>query len=84
MTKCNTFIRMFVKIKMKYLRIILGFFNKLSVRYYGENKEKLGKALLHLTAVGKLKRVKTTCNLPEEKKIYNNRLFIFSRLLVVC
>lgn len=69
---------MFIKIKMKYLWIILGvFFYKLSVRYYGENKEVLGKALLHLTAVGKLKCIKTTCNLLEEKKDLKQPIIYF-------
>lgn len=55
----------------------LFFLYKLSVRYYGENKEVLGKALLHLTAVGKLKRIKTTCNLLEEKKRFITTDYLF-------
>lgn len=36
-------------------KYFVSLFYKLSVQYYGNNKEVLGRAVLHLTAVGKLK-----------------------------
>lgn len=40
-----------------YYIICAFFFYKLSVQYYANNKDVLGKAVLHLTAVGKLKHI---------------------------
>lgn len=40
--------------------------SKLSVRYYGENKEELGTARLYLTAVGKLR--------PRKHNIYSKKI----------
>lgn len=42
------------------------------MKYYGDDKEALGKAILHLTAVGKLKHGQTTCTVLKQSFITAN------------
>lgn len=61
---------------------ILFLFYKLTVRYYGENKEILGNALLHLTAVGKLKHNKTyTVDLKSKHETKINHVMFSTSIL---
>lgn len=39
------------------------------MKYYGEDEEALGKAILHLTALGKLKHRQTTCTVLKQSFI---------------
>lgn len=75
--QCTVQLVIFIHVSLRFPNCQMSFctykwvvplFYKLSVRYYGENEEVLGRAVLHLTAVRKLKRNKTTCILLRGKK----------------